>query len=145
MPPPHPKGSKCASAPLQYVAPHDTEQSSSTSVLYCKFGNFREHFIFANSVKRDICHIKNSRLGHDIPTSVNDSDIAISRGFYFHETSHMRSFAKITLAKFPNFQYWSSWKDVNVLVHESSVRSGKSLWKVRQGGPGLKSWQRLFF
>ena len=34
------------------------------------------------------------------------SDFAISRGFYFHETSHMRSFAKIKSSrKFPNLQY----------------------------------------
>ena len=25
---------------------------------YCKYGNFRENFIFANSVKRNICHVK---------------------------------------------------------------------------------------
>ena len=32
----------------------------------------------------------------DLPISINDrSDLAISRGFYFHETSHMRSFSKI--------------------------------------------------
>ena len=36
------------------------------------------------------------------------SDFAISRGFYFHETSHMRSFAKIKSSrKFPNLQYMS--------------------------------------
>ena len=35
-------------------------------------------------------------------------DFAISRGFYFHETSQMRSFAKLKLSrKFPNLQY--SW------------------------------------
>ena len=34
------------------------------------------------------------------------SDFAISRGFYFHETSHMRSFGKIKSSrKFPNLQY----------------------------------------
>ena len=37
---------------------------------YCTFANFRENFIFANSVKSHICYVKNSRLGHDlaIPT-----------------------------------------------------------------------------
>ena len=29
---------------------------------YCEFGNFRENFIFANRVKRHICHGKNLRL-----------------------------------------------------------------------------------
>ena len=43
---------------------------------YCKFGNFRDNFIFTNSVKRHICHIKKSRLGPDLPTSVNDRVIS---------------------------------------------------------------------
>ena len=33
---------------------------------------FRENFIFANSIKRHICHVNNSQLGHDIPISVNN-------------------------------------------------------------------------
>ena len=40
--------------------------------IYCKFWNFRENFIFAKSIKRHICDVKNSRLGHDLPTSVKD-------------------------------------------------------------------------
>ena len=36
-------------------------------------------------VKRHFCHVKNLRLGHDLPTSVNASDLAVSRGFYFQE------------------------------------------------------------
>ena len=43
---------------------------SSESAKYCKFGNFRENFIFANSVKRHICDVKNSRLSHDLQISV---------------------------------------------------------------------------
>ena len=38
---------------------------------YCKFRNFRENFIFANSVKRLICDVKNSRLGYDLPPLLN--------------------------------------------------------------------------
>ena len=34
--------------------------SGMKQVIYCKFGNFRENIIFANSVKRDICDFKNS-------------------------------------------------------------------------------------
>ena len=34
-----------------------------------------ENFIFANSLKRHICDVKNSRLGHDLPISVNDKVI----------------------------------------------------------------------
>ena len=51
---------------------------------YCKLGNFRENFIFANSVKRHICYGKNSRLGPDLPTSVNDRVIwPFHEGFMF--------------------------------------------------------------
>ena len=52
--------------------------------LYCKFGNFRENFIFAKNVKRLTRDRNNLCLGHDLPLSVNDR--VISRGFYFHET-----------------------------------------------------------
>ena len=41
---------------------------------YRKFRNFRENFIFANSVKRHICQVKNSRLWHALPTSVMGKD-----------------------------------------------------------------------
>ena len=65
----------------------------------CRFTHFREVFFFTNSVKRLICHVKNSRLGHDLPATVykRQSDFAISRRFYRHETLHMR--------KFPSLQY----------------------------------------
>ena len=33
---------------------------------------------FANSVKRHICDVKKSQLGHDLPISVKDSDFTIS-------------------------------------------------------------------
>ena len=54
---------------------------------YCKLANFREYFIFANNVKTLICDVINSRQGRDLPIqciSKRQSDIADSRGFYFH-------------------------------------------------------------
>ena len=45
-------------------------------VNYCKFGNFRENFIFAKSVKIHICDVRKSRLGHDLHISVNERVIA---------------------------------------------------------------------
>ena len=51
---------------------------------YCKFGNFREDFVFANSPKRHICHVKNSCYGRDLPISVNNRLISpISEDFIF--------------------------------------------------------------
>ena len=54
------------------------------TVVYCKFGNFRENFTFANSVKTHICAVKNSRQGRDLPISVNERVISpIHEGFIF--------------------------------------------------------------
>ena len=52
--------------------------------IYCKFANFRENFIFANSAKRHICDVKKSRTGQDLPISVNDRVISsICKGLIF--------------------------------------------------------------
>ena len=71
---------------------------------YCKFGNFRENFIFANSVKRHNCDVKNSRLGHDLPTSVNDRVILSFREGYiltklrkFHESKTLAKISEFTV------------------------------------------------
>ena len=77
-----------------------------TIYYYCIFGNFRENFIFANSVKRHICDVKNSQLGLDLSSSVNDRVISPFReGFNFTKL-RIRSFAKIkSLRNVPNLQY----------------------------------------
>ena len=50
--------------------------------------------------------MKNSRLRHDLPISVNNEVILPFREFYFYETSRMGSFVKIKSSrKFPNLQY----------------------------------------
>ena len=68
----------------------------------CKSWNFCENFTFANSIKRHICDAKKSWLGMINILSKQHSDFGILWGFYFHETSHMRSFAKIKPSqKFP--------------------------------------------
>ena len=74
---------------------------------YCKFRNFRENFIFANSIKRHICDLRNSRLGHDIPISVNDRVILPFREGFNFTKPHMPSFVKIKPSrKFTNLQYF---------------------------------------
>ena len=40
--------------------------------MYYRFGNFRENFIFANSINRHISDVKNSRLRQDLPISINN-------------------------------------------------------------------------
>ena len=47
---------------------------------YCRFGNFRENFIFANSIKRHISDVKNWRLRQDLPISINERVILPFRG-----------------------------------------------------------------
>ena len=39
---------------------------------YCRFGNCRENFIFANSIKRHISDVKNLRLRQGLPISIDD-------------------------------------------------------------------------
>ena len=56
-----------------HIFAHDLTDGSPMSVRedrglarlcrYCKFGNFRENFIFASSVKRQICDVKNREQG----------------------------------------------------------------------------------
>ena len=69
------------------------------TLMYCRFGNFRDYFIFANSIKRHTSDVKNSRLRHDIHK--RQSDFAISRGFIFTklricEVSRNKVLAKIS-------------------------------------------------
>ena len=53
-------------------------------IIYCIFGIFRENFIFANSIKRHISDVKNSRIRQDLPLSINDRVILPFReGFIF--------------------------------------------------------------
>ena len=52
--------------------------------VYFRFGIFRENFIFANSIKRHISDVKNSRLRQDLPISINDRVMSPFReGFIF--------------------------------------------------------------
>ena len=70
----------------------------------CKFGNFRENFIFANSLKRHIYPVKNSRLWHYIPTSVKDKELLPFREGLFSRNSASAKFRENkTLAKISEF------------------------------------------
>ena len=52
--------------------------------IHCRFGNFRENFIFPNSIKIHISDERNSRLRQDLPISINDRVILPFReGFIF--------------------------------------------------------------
>ena len=74
------------------------EQILQNENSYCKFGNFCENFIFANSIQRHICDVKNSPLGHDLPSSVKDRMISLfCEGFIFEKLRASQ--------KFPNLQY----------------------------------------
>ena len=70
--------------------------------MYCKSGNFRENFIFANSFKRHIREAKNSRLRHDLHMSVNDrvisafTRILFSRNFAYAKFCENKTLAKIS-------------------------------------------------
>ena len=66
------------------------QQLSVISVGFCSlftninFRNFHGTFILANSVKRHISEAKHLRIGHDLPSSVNDRVISpFCKGFIF--------------------------------------------------------------
>ena len=51
---------------------------------YCRFGNFRENFIFTNSIKRHISDVKKWQLRQELPISINNRVILPFReGFIF--------------------------------------------------------------
>ena len=63
---------------------HNLHTNVFDKFIYCKFRNFRENFIFANSIQRHISDVKNSRLRQDLPLSINDRVILLFReGFIF--------------------------------------------------------------
>ena len=70
-------------------------------LLYCKFRNFRENFIFGKSIKLYICNVKKLQLEQDFSTSVNSRVISP-----FHEGcifAKMKFCENKTLAKFSEF------------------------------------------
>ena len=68
------------------------------------FGNFRENFIFTNSVKRHICHVKNSRQGHDLHTTVNDRVILpFCKGTFSRNFAYVKFCENKTLPKISEF------------------------------------------
>ena len=56
---------------------------------HCRFGNFCENFIFANSIKRHISDVKNSRLRQDLPISIKDRVIMPFREGFIFTKLHM--------------------------------------------------------
>ena len=75
---------------------------------YCKFGNVRENFIFANIVKRHICDPQSSRLRHDLHVSVNDgvnlryfARVLFSRNFAYAKFRENKTLAKISESTVP--------------------------------------------
>ena len=70
-----------------------------------KFENFRDNFIFANSVKRHICEVKKFSTGVWFACiRKRKSDLATSRVFYFHEASQNKTLAKIS--EYTVIQIW---------------------------------------
>ena len=102
-----------------------TSTFNQSAMSHCKFGNFRENFIFANIVKDIFATLKFATMTWCIYISNQHNYFAKSRGFYFHETSHMRSFVKIKPSR--KFRIYSN--NTNIMsVHP--VRAHISLVRV---------------
>ena len=78
-----------------------------SKVIYCKFRNFWENLIFANSVKTHICDVKKfCEQWCDLPISVKREWFRQFVGFLLSRNFAYASFAKIKHSrKFPNLQY----------------------------------------
>ena len=77
---------------------------------YCRFGNFRENFIFANSIKRHISDVNNLRLRQNLPISINDRVI-----LPFREVLFSRNFA-YAYAKFRENKVLAKISEFTVLA-----------------------------
>ena len=94
--------------------------------VYFRFGNFRENFIIANSIKRHISDVKNSRLRQDLPISINDrvmlpfARVLFSRNFAyakFREIKVLAKFSEFTVHHTVNVQLPSVWCKEILLVY----------------------------
>ena len=71
--------------------------------VYCKFGNFREDFIFA---KLRFAKIKSSRNGKITLSFISIGKSCLNREFFTSRMCLLMQFAKIKFSrKFPNLQY----------------------------------------
>ena len=76
----------------------------------CKFGYFRENFIFAKNVIIHVCGVKNWGLEHDLPTSVNNRVVSLFRKDLIFTKLRIFAYAKFrknkNLAKNSELQYF---------------------------------------
>ena len=72
----------CDPGILSYVV--YVQMQGTVSAVNCRFGNFSENFIFANSIKIHISDVKNLRLRQDLSIPINGIVILPFReGFNF--------------------------------------------------------------
>ena len=108
--------------------------------VYCKFGNFVENFIFANSFKTHICSIENLLLGHGLPISVN---CRVNSPFHEDLIFTKRSFAKIKPSKkSPNLQYLQHFSSKNVFSIRVENCLDPHAWIQRVLSEGVQLWRR---
>ena len=72
------------------------------SKIIGKFGNFRENFIFANSVKMQICDPQSSRLRHDLHVSVHEG-VYFARVLFSQNIAYAKFRENKTLAKISEY------------------------------------------
>ena len=88
------------------MIPEFNADARTDRLYHCKYGNFRENFISANSVKIHICLVKKSRLRRDLPISVHDRVISSFReGFIFAKLRTCEVSRKLNLLE--NFRIYS--------------------------------------
>ena len=88
----------------------DLENLNSYWSKYCRFGNFRENFVFANCIKRHIGDVKNSQLRQDLPISINDRVILpFHKGLFSRNFSYAMFRENKVLSKISEFKVLAIW------------------------------------
>ena len=82
---------------------------------------FARIFISQGALKDVFVTLKNLQLGHDLPTFKRQSDFPIWRKFYFHKTSHLRSFTKIKSSR--------TILNLQVYMECQSEQQARLLWR----------------
>ena len=102
-------------------------------VVYCKLGNFCEIFIFANSVKRHICDVRNSQLRQVLPTPVSYRVILpFRKGYIFMNFTYAKFCENKTLMKISEFTVYLFFVGLVICFAVLCVLSGFAIISLRK-------------
>ena len=82
---------------LYYLKHYTSPNLTGAWIQYCRFGNFRENFIIAKSIKRHISDVNNSRLRQDLPIDINKRRVILRFFTNFRENNVLAKKSEFTV------------------------------------------------